>query len=251
MRFVGKTALVSGAGSGIGRAVAKALAAEGARVALLGRSKEKLEATAAEMAPGSALAVPARHDDPVQAAAAVRRSVEAFGRLDVLVNNAGAYVAGTVAELETEGWSEAIAANLTGPYLLTREALPHLRKTRGSVVNVSSTLGIQPIAGAAAYCAAKAALNMLTRVVALEEAPSGVRANAVCPGVVDTPIHRQRAGENPRDVEEFLARMGAMHPLGRVGRPEEVAELILFLASEASGWTTGAVITIDGGISLT
>jgi meso-butanediol dehydrogenase/(S,S)-butanediol dehydrogenase/diacetyl reductase len=228
-----------------------ALAAEGARVALLGRSREKLEAVAAEMAAGSALAVAARHDDDAQAAAAVRKVVEAFGRLDVLVNNAGSYVPGTVAELEAGSWSDAVASNLTGPYLLSHEALPHLRKTRGSIVNVSSSLGLQPIAGAAAYCTAKAGLIMLTRALALEEAPHGVRSNAICPGVVDTPIHRKRVGENPQDVESFLARMGEMHPLGRVGRPEEIAELVLFLASEASGWTTGAVIAIDGGISLT
>jgi meso-butanediol dehydrogenase/(S,S)-butanediol dehydrogenase/diacetyl reductase len=167
------------------------------------------------------------------------------------VNNAGIYVPGTFAETAMEGWSLALAANLTGPYALTREALPHLRKTRGVVVNVSSSLGIQPVPGAASYCVAKAGLNMLTKAMALEEASHGVRVVAVCPGVVETPIHRQRIGDEPGAVEGFLSNMAGLHPLGRVGAPKDVVDLISFLASEKASWLTGAVIPIDGGISLT
>jgi meso-butanediol dehydrogenase/(S,S)-butanediol dehydrogenase/diacetyl reductase len=143
-----------------------------------------------------------------------------------------------------------LAANLTGPYLLTREALPHLRVTRGAIVNVSSTLGVRPIPGAAAYAASKAGLNMLTLSTAIEEAANGVRVNGVCPGVVDTPIHAARAGSGPEQHRQFLGQMGPAHPLGRVGSPEEIAALVLFLASAESAWTTGALVTIDGGISL-
>ncbi len=250
MRFSGKVALVSGAGSGIGRATARAFLDEGARVVLLGRTLAKLEESAAGFS-DRALAITARHEDPIQVQTAVRRTVDAFGRLDILVNCAGTYSPGTAGDTPKEVWDESLATNLTGPYVLTREALPHLRRERGGVViNVSSTLGLKPTAGAAAYCAAKAGLLQLTRATALEESPRGVRVNAVCPGVVDTPIHRQRAGEDTARITTFLEQMARLHPIGRVGRSEEIAALILFLASDASSWTTGAIVTIDGGISL-
>jgi meso-butanediol dehydrogenase/(S,S)-butanediol dehydrogenase/diacetyl reductase len=249
-RFDGRVALVTGAGSGIGQAVARALSAEGASVALAGRTHSRLESTAASLPAGRTLVVPFRHEDPELAQAAVERVIEVFGRLDILVNNAGEYSAGTAADTPPESWRSAIAVNLDGPFLVTRAALPHLRRRRGSIVNVASTLAFRPLAGAAPYCAAKAGLLMLTRVTALEESATGVRVNAVCPGVVDTPIHRRRAGDGPEGLEEFLRRMGKAHPLGRVGRPEEVASLILFLASDESAWTTGAAVSIDGGISL-
>jgi NAD(P)-dependent dehydrogenase (short-subunit alcohol dehydrogenase family) len=251
MRFSNKVALVSGAGSGIGRAVAIALAAEGACVVLLGRTLAKLEASASGLPRDRVLTVAARHEDPGGVAGAVRSAVERFGRLDVLVNNAGAYVSGTAAETTLEDWSESLAANLTGPFLLTREALPHLRRERnGAIVNVASTLGLKPVAGTTPYAVAKAGLILLTRSTALEEASSGVRVNAVCPGVVDTPIHGPRAGGDPGRLATLLSEAGAKHPVGRIGRPDEVASLILFLASEDSAWTTGAIVTIDGGISL-
>ncbi|MBI4605224.1 MAG: SDR family oxidoreductase [Planctomycetes bacterium] len=251
MRFAGKAALVSGAGSGIGRAIAEALLEEGARVVLFGRTLEKLEAVASRHPPDRTVAVQGRHEVPEEAARAVERALEAFGRLDVLVNNAGSFLGGTVGETSLEAWSESLAANLTGPFVLTRAALPQLRRERrGAVVNVASTLGLKPIARAAAYSVAKAGLIMLTRATALEEARNGVRANAVCPGVVDTPIHARRASGGPEGVAAFLEALGKQHPVGRIGKPEEVASAVLFLASEASAWTTGAVITIDGGISI-
>jgi NAD(P)-dependent dehydrogenase (short-subunit alcohol dehydrogenase family) len=250
MRFASKVALVSGAGSGIGEAVARALAREGASVVLVGRSLEKLEAAASALPAGRALPVAARHEDPGEAAGAVRRAVEAFGRLDVLVNNAGVFVAGTAAAASLEAWDEALAVNLTGPFVLTREALPHLRRSAGAVVNVSSTLGMRPLPGAAPYCVSKAGLIMLTLSAAAEEAPNGVRVNCVCPGVVDTPIHRRRVGDDPAAIAALLEELGRLHPLGRVGRPEEVASMVLFLASAESAWTTGAIVAVDGGILL-
>jgi meso-butanediol dehydrogenase/(S,S)-butanediol dehydrogenase/diacetyl reductase len=250
MRFASKVALVSGAGSGIGRAVAEALAREGAHVVLLGRTRKKLDDAAARLPAGRALVVAARHEDPAGAAGAVRAAVEAFGGLDVLVNNAGEFVPGSAADATLDAWNASLAANLTGPFLLTREALPHLRRSAGAVVNVASTLGIRPIPGVLPYAVAKAGLVMLTLAAAAEEAPHGVRINCVCPGVVDTPIHRRRVGEDPEAIAAFLREMGRLHPLGRVGKPEEVASLVLFLASAESSWTTGAVVAADGGILL-
>jgi NAD(P)-dependent dehydrogenase (short-subunit alcohol dehydrogenase family) len=252
MRFSGKVALVSGAGSGIGKAIAEAFSREGGRVILLGRTLSKLEKAAAGLPGPGSLAVSAHQENPGEVALALERAMKAMGRLDILVNNAGIYTPGAAGEIPFEAWEESLAVNLTGPYLLTREALPHLRRDRkGVIVNVASTLGLKPIPGAAAYSTAKAGLIMLTRATALEEARNGVRANAVCPGVVDTPIHRQRVGDDPGRKEAFLQEAAQLHPVGRVGNPEEIASLVLFLASEAASWITGAVVTIDGGISLT
>jgi len=250
LRFSSKVALVSGAGSGIGRAIAEGLGREGASVALLGRTRSKLEETAERLPPKRSLVITGMHEDPLDAARAVRSAVEAFGGLDVLVNNAGVFIGGTAADTPDEDWRVAIAANLTGPFLLGREALPHLRRRRGSIVNVGSTLGTRSIPGALPYAVAKAGLAMLTTATALEEAPNGVRVNAVAPGVVDTPIHRTRIGDDPAAITGFLEEMGALHPLGRIGKPEEVAAAVIFLASEDSAWTTGAVLPVDGGMLL-
>ena len=248
LRFAHKVALVSGAGSGIGRAVAEGLAREGASVALLGRTRSKLEETAERLPPKRSIVIAGMHEDPLDAARAVRSTVEAFGGLDVLVNNAGVFVGGTAGLTSDEDWRLALA-NLTGPFLLTREALPHLRRRCGSIVNVGSTLGSRPIPGALPYAVSKAGLVMLTTATALEEAPNRVRVNAVAPGVVDTPILRRRSRE-AAEISDYLEEMGRLHPLGRVGKPEEVAATIIFLASEDSAWTTGAVLPVDGGMLL-
>ena len=151
-----------------------------------------------------------------------------------------------------ELWNECIASNLTGPFVVTRESLPLLRRgDSGVVINNASTLGLRPIAGSAAYCAAKAGMIRLTESTAIEEAPNGVRALAICPGVVDTPIHSSRSSDADRDqAAGFLEAAATMHPLGRVGQPKDVADLVLFLASDEASWMTGSVIPIDGGIAL-
>lgn len=241
----GRRILVTGGSSGIGLETARQLLHAGAEVALVARGTEALEKAVAELGDRSWHVA-----CDVADAGQVRRLAEAVGErwdaLDGLVNNAGLATMATLLGTEPEVWDQTFAVNVKAPYLVSRALHPLLR--RGScpaVVNVSSTLAEKAIPGMAAYNAAKAALNQLTRSLALEWAP-GVRVNAVMPGVVDTPIHATR-GLSAEQVQ----RMGRLHPLGRVGRPADVAATILFLLSPAAGWTTGAVIPVDGGMMAT
>ena len=237
--------VVTGGGRGIGLATARALAAAGGRVCLVGRRAEPLAAAAADLGDGAwvAAADVSSAADVDRVAAAVRAR---WGRLDGLVNCAGIAPMASLDATEPEVWDRAFAVNVRGPYLLCRALAPLLREGRSpSVVNVSSTLAEKPIPGMAAYNASKAALNQLTRSLALEWAPA-VRVNAVMPGVVDTPIHADRGL-----TEEQVHSMDRFHPLQRIGLPADVASLILFLLADASSWITGAVIPIDGGMLAT
>lgn len=245
-RFPGKRAIVTGAGSGIGRAVARQLLLEGARVILFGRTRARLEEARGSTPERYAQCVVGRHEVEREVDGLVQATRGFLGGVDLLVNCAGEYQRAPLGETSTEAWNQMLSSNLTGPFLVTRALLPSLREARGSVVNVSSTLGLRPVAGVAAYAAAKAGLIQLTKSLALEEAPHGVRACVVCPGVVSTPLHTSH-----EEGRQFLEAAGALHPLGRVGTPEEAAGAILFLASEDSAWTTGAVLCVDGGIALT
>ena len=239
-----KVAIITGAGSGIGLAVARRYCEAGGKAVLFGRTAAKLESLAAELGEDKALVVCGRHEDPGDARRAVEATRERGGRADLLFNTAGTYNPAALASTTDEDWQEALASNLTGPFLMTREALPLLRENGGGVIiNNASTLGLRPVPGSAAYCIAKAGLLMLSSACALEEAGNSVRSLAICPGVVDTPIHGSRGAD-------FIDAAGGMHPLGRVGTADEVASLVLFLSSDDSSWTTGSVITIDGGISL-
>ena len=246
-----KVAIITGAGSGIGRTTALRYCEAGGKAALFGRTESKLEALAAELGEDHCLVVSGHHETPGDAEKVVEAVRERWGRLDLLFNNAGTYQPAAVADTSIETWNEALASNLTGPFMMTRAALPLLRENGGGViVNNSSTLGLRPVPGSAAYCAAKAGLVMLSKSCAIEEAGNGVRVIAICPGVVDTPIHLGRGGGSETSHREFLEAAGGMHPLGRVGTTDEIASLVLFLASDDSSWTTGSVITVDGGISL-
>jgi NAD(P)-dependent dehydrogenase (short-subunit alcohol dehydrogenase family) len=252
MSFAGKTVIVTGSTSGIGRATAEAFGREGASVVIVGRSEEGLAQVAAQITAdgGRALAVAADltgSDAPVRI---VRGAVDEFGGLDVLVNAAGIIASGTLQATTDAVWDEMMAVNLRAPFRLMREAASHLAARKGTVVNVSSVNGLRSFPGVLAYCVSKSGVDQLTRCAALEMASLGVRVNAVNPGVTVTNLHR-RSGMGEPQYAAFLERSKETHPLGRPGQPDDVASLILFLASERAGWMTGETIPIDGGRHLT
>jgi meso-butanediol dehydrogenase / (S,S)-butanediol dehydrogenase / diacetyl reductase len=244
---VDRVALVTGGGTGIGRATALSLAAAGAAVVVCGRRREPLEQVAAET---GGLAVAGDLAAPEDAQRVVREAVRAFGALHVVVNNAGAIRRNErLHEVGVDRWDEQIAINLRGPYLVLHAALPELLKAGGdrSIVNVSSTLAVKPASGTAPYAAAKGALIALTKTLAVEYAGDGIRCNAVLPAVVRTALARV-------DRPDYAAREGAMaaaYPVGRLGEPEDVARAIVWLASPDAGWVTGSTVTVDGGFTVT
>ncbi|MET9428466.1 SDR family oxidoreductase [Streptomyces sp. NPDC003036] len=236
--------VVTGAGTGIGRATARAFAAEGARVVAIGRRSEPLEETAA----GDERIVPMPVDitaegEPERIVHAV---LEAYGRLDVLVNNAGIVRSGALGELSPQMITAQLQTNLVAPILLAQAALPSLEKSRGVIVNVSTSVGQRAFPGSSVYAATKSALELLTRSWAVEVAPRGVRVVAVAPGAIDTPIgeHQGLTPERMAAVREWQL---AHTPLGRLGRPEEVAWAITELAAPAASFITGVVLPVDGG----
>ena len=249
-RFAGRSALVTGASSGIGRAVAQALGREGAKVVCAGRRAARLEETAAGTRAAGGEAVVATGD--VRDEAVCRRLVDLacqrFGGLERLVNAAGVIGAGTLADTAPGEWDRVMDSNLRSVYLMTRAATPELVRNRGAIVNLSSVAGSRPYPGLAAYCVSKAGVDQLTRCTALDLAPHGVRVNAVNPGVVVTELHT--VTNAVPDYAAFLERSKSTHPIGRVGQPEEVATLVLFLLGDDSGWITGATMAIDGGRAL-
>jgi NAD(P)-dependent dehydrogenase (short-subunit alcohol dehydrogenase family) len=248
----GKVALVTGATSGIGRATALRFAEEGAQVALVARRGDQLAEVVQEIqkSGGQAKAVVADVTREADIERAARETVEAFGGLDVLVNAAGIIASGSIETTRLEDWDTMLNVNVRGPFYLIQRALPYLIESKGNIVNVSSVTGIRAFPGILAYCASKAALDQLTHCVALEVASRGVRVNAVNPGVIVTALHRT-SGMEEEAYANFLEHSKTTHPLGRVGQPEEVAELILFLASPRAGWITGVSYSIDGGRAQT
>jgi NAD(P)-dependent dehydrogenase (short-subunit alcohol dehydrogenase family) len=244
--------VVTGASSGIGRATAIRFARDGAAVLAVARKASALDEAAQEVrqAGGSCETLEADVTSADAPSAIVKRAA-ALGGMSVLVNAAGIIANGTIENTGDHEWDEMIDINLRAPFRLMREAVPLLSATRGSVVNVSSVTGLRAFPGVLAYCVSKAGLDQLTRCAALELAPKGVRVNAVNPGVTISNLHR-RSGMNEENYAAFLERSKQTHPLGRAGEPEEIAELIAFLASsERAGWITGETISIDGGRHLT
>ncbi|HEX3558242.1 MAG TPA: glucose 1-dehydrogenase [Pyrinomonadaceae bacterium] len=248
----GRAALVTGATSGIGRATALRFASAGARVALVARSAEGLREVAEEIAARGGEAVEVRADVTVEedARRAVEETFKSFDGLDVLVNAAGIIANGTVETTALADWDAMMNVNLRSVFHLMQLCMPHLERRPGNVVNVSSVTGLRAFPGVLAYCVSKAGVDQLTRCAALELAPKGVRVNAVNPGVVVTEIHR-RGGMDEGKYAAFLEHSKTTHPIGRVGTPEEVAGLILFLASDQAAWITGATYSIDGGRAQT
>lgn len=249
----GQVAIISGASSGIGRATARLFARAGATLALLGRDGARLETTAeACRSLGSPRVEEIEGDLTADETPAdiVERVMANLERLDILVNAAGIIGSGLAAETSDETFDGMMDINVRSLFRLTRAAIPHLEKTSGNIVNVSSVAGLRPYPGLLPYCVSKAAVDQMTRCLSLELGPRGVRVNAVNPGVVVTNLHR--AGGMDEDAyQTFLERGDETHPLGRVGQPEEVAELILFLASSKAAWITGTTMSIDGGRAQT
>ena len=251
LRFKDRVALVTGASSGIGRACALALGAEGARVLVTGRREQRLAEVVAQIEAAGGTAVAATGDVREEAVcrAWVARAAERFGGLDSLVNAAGVIGPGVgLLGTEPDEWDRMMDSNLRSVFLLTRAAAPELIKRKGSVVTISSVAGLRPYGGLLAYCVSKAGVDMFTRCAALDLAPHGVRVNAVNPGVVVTELHT--VTNAIPDYAGFLERSKTTHPIGRVGRPEEVASLVLYLLSDEAGWITGGCHSIDGGRAL-
>jgi NAD(P)-dependent dehydrogenase (short-subunit alcohol dehydrogenase family) len=249
-RFRGKVALVTGASSGIGRACARALAAEGAEVVLAGRRRDRLEAEAKSMRDAGGKVAVATGDvrEEAEAQGLVDVAKKAFGALDLLVNAAGVLSPGGVLETDAASWDRVMDSNLRALHLVTRAAAPEIIRRRGSILNLSSVAGPRPYANLLAYCVSKAAVDQYTRCAALDLAPHGVRVNAVNPGVVVTELHT--VSNAVPDYPAFLERSKSTHPIGRVGQPEEIAALALFLLSDEAGWITGGTYAIDGGRAL-
>ncbi len=252
MLLEGKVAIITGATSGIGRDTALKFANEGASVFLTGRKNHALQQTQRDIAAdgGKAAYLAADVAVPEDCQKIIDAALEQFGKIDVLVNAAGVIATGSIEDTSLEDWREMMAVNLDSVFYLMNRAVPHLQKTRGNIVNVSSVTGVRSFPNVLAYCVSKSAVDQLTRCAALELAPKGVRVNAVNPGVVITELHR-RSGMDDEKYTAFLMHSKSTHPLGRVGMPHEIANAILFLASSKSGWITGETLSVDGGRHLT
>jgi NAD(P)-dependent dehydrogenase (short-subunit alcohol dehydrogenase family) len=244
-----RSAIVTGAAQGIGRACALALAEAGAAVAVADIDAAQGEAVAAEIRSGGGRALFLPVD--VRSMAEMRRmaeaTVEAFGRIDVLVNNAARAIPGVVDEIEEEDWDAVISTNLSSVWRGMRCVVPQMRRQgRGAIVNMSSVQSLTGFHGWAAYAAAKGGINALTQQAALDLAPHGIRVNAVAPGTIMTPMNERIFREAP-DPQALIDRWNAVHPVGRFGQPEEVAALVVFLAGDRASFITGEIIRVDGG----
>jgi NAD(P)-dependent dehydrogenase (short-subunit alcohol dehydrogenase family) len=246
-RFTGKVAFVTGAASGIGRATAVAFAAEGARVAILDRTEAALHETADAVrnAGGEVLTLACDVSRPEEVEAAVARTVDRFGRLDIAFNNAGVEnKAAPVAEIELEEWDRILDINLRGTFVCMKHELAQMvRQGSGVVVNTSSGAGIRGVAGGAAYAASKHAIIGLTKSAALDYAKSKIRVNAVLPGNIETPMMDRFTGG---DIQKAID----LEPVGRLGKPEEIADAVLWMSADLGAFVTGASISVDGGWSL-
>jgi NAD(P)-dependent dehydrogenase (short-subunit alcohol dehydrogenase family) len=251
MRFEGRVALVTGGNSGIGEATAVRLASEGAPVAIVARDRARGHELVKQI--GDTGGEAAFFEADVTGEQAVKRMVdevmERFGRIDVLVNNAGIINFGSVLTADVDEWDSLMATNVRSVFLVSRYALPHMIAAGGgSVINLASNLGLVGTRGAAAYATSKGAIVQLTRAMALDHVDDKIRVNCVCPGTIDTPlVQRQRVGRTEEQLRQSDERLKQRHPIGRMGTPEEVANVIAFLASDEASFVTGSCYSVDGG----
>ena len=247
-----KVAIVTGASSGIGRSTALLLAEKGCRVIAVGRNEKELSALRSE-ASSSAGSIKSHLADVREESLLDRiitEAIDSYGQIDILVNSAGVIKSGSVEATTLDDWDKMMQLNVRSVFGLMQRCIPHLEKTKGNIVNVSSVAGTRAFPNLAAYSVSKAAVDQLTRCAALDLASKGIRVNAVNPGVVVTNLHL-RGGMEDEAYKAFLEHSKDTHPLGRAGEASEVAELIVFLASEKAAWITGGTFAIDGGRALT
>jgi NAD(P)-dependent dehydrogenase (short-subunit alcohol dehydrogenase family) len=249
-RLGGKVAIITGGGRGIGAAISSRFAGEGARVVIAGRNERRAEAHAERIRDGGgeALAISADVAERAQLEALVARTVESYGPPDILVNNAGIFVADDPLALTEDEWRRCMSVDLEAVWWLTREVLPHMIDRGGAIVNIASTQSYLIVPGCFPYPVAKHALIGLTRSLAAEYASRGVRINALAPAYIDTDMI-QGYFESTEDPEGERARVAGLHPIGRIGQPEEVAGPALFLASDDASFISGEVLMVDGGIT--
>ncbi len=247
-RLAGKVAVVTGGNAGIGEAIAQTFVREGAAVVITGRRQDELDRVVHEITRrnGKAIAVAGSVTDDRHARAVVNEAIQRFGSLDILINNAGVGEFGRrLHELDDETWTRVLDVNLTGVFRMTRAAVPEmLKRGRGSIVNISSIASLVGIPYLPAYAASKGALDALTRAIAIDYAKDGVRCNVVNPGLIATPMAAPLMA-NPEQLNPILDR----YPIRRTGKPEEVADMVLYLASDEAMWVTGGTFTIDGGMT--
>jgi NAD(P)-dependent dehydrogenase (short-subunit alcohol dehydrogenase family) len=251
MRLKDKVALITGAASGIGRSTALLFGQEGAKVMCADIDGEGADQVAQQIAEtgGEAASVPADVAQAADAERMVRETVERWGRLDVLVNNAGIYFVLPLTQVPEEEWDRLMGINLKGVYLGCKYAIPQMvRQGKGAIVNTASIAGLRGFANWTTYCTSKGGVVQLTKALAMEVARMNVRVNAVCPGIIDTGMLDQAVVMQGVEKAELASTIGESHPMGRIGRPEEVAAAILFLASEEASFITGVPLSVDGGL---
>jgi NAD(P)-dependent dehydrogenase (short-subunit alcohol dehydrogenase family) len=251
MRLVDKVCVITGAGSGIGRAAALLFSTEGAKVVAADINSHTLAETAETItkAGGMVLAVEVDVSNSASVQRMLRKAVEAFDRIDVLVNNAGFTLAATIDQTDEADWDRVMAINLKGVYLGCKYAIPLMRQQGGGViVNTASVVAAVGIENRAAYCASKGGVAALSRAMALDHVRDGIRINCVAPGTIDTPIFTEMFAHSP-DVAGLRRSLEQRHPMGRLGRPEEIAYAMLYLASDESSFCTGSMLLVDGGMS--
>jgi len=255
MQLEGKVALVTGGGTGIGAAIAKRFAAEGARVCITGRHQEMLDKVASDLPDGAVITCAGDVSNYEDVARMVSTTINFGGKLDVLVNNAGIDSHRSITEIDLEDWRRVLDVNLTGPFLLMQASIPHMIEAGGgSIINIASLAGLRSVPSAPAYCSSKAGLIMLTKQVAFDYGPSKIRCNVICPGAVRTPT--LELGMNGlknvlnSDIESALTYFTSNSPLRRAAVPTEISGVCSFLASDDASFMTGAVLVVDGGAAI-